>query len=113
MIPDLGQFVLILALAVALMQSVLPIVGAARGNYALMAIARPAARAQFALVLIAFLCLIYAFVSNDFSVLYVATNSNSLLPVQYKVAPVWGGHAGSILLWLLVFPFWMAAVNLF
>jgi len=113
MIPDIGQFVLILALAVALMQSVLPIVGAARGNYALMAIARPAARAQFALVLIAFLCLIYAFVSNDFSVLYVATNSNSLLPVQYKVAAVWGGHEGSILLWLLMLTFWMAAVSLF
>ena len=86
MIPELGQFSLVLALCLALVQSVLPIAGAARGNAAWMSVARPAAQGQFVFVAIAFGCLAWSFVNNDFSVLNVATNSNSQLPLQYRFA---------------------------
>ncbi len=113
MIPELGQFALILALCVALLQGVLPIAGAARGAPAWMAVARPAALAQFGLVAVAFGCLAYAFLSNDFSVLYVAQHSNSHLPAPYRFAGVWGGHEGSIVLWILMLGGWSAAVASF
>jgi cytochrome c-type biogenesis protein CcmF len=113
MIPELGQFALVLALCLALAQSVLPIVGAARGDAAWMAVARPAAQGQFVFVAIAFGCLTYAFVSHDFSVLYVATNSNSALPLAYRVAGVWGGHEGSLLLWAFMLTLWTLAVTVF
>ncbi|MBE7419002.1 MAG: heme lyase CcmF/NrfE family subunit [Ideonella sp.] len=113
MIPELGQFALLLALAVALVQGTLPIIGAARGNATWMALARPAAQAQCALVVLAFVALAYAFASNDFSVLYVAQNSNSALPLHYRLAGVWGGHEGSLLLWLLMLNLWMLAVAQF
>src|SRR5438445_13296208 len=113
MIPELGQFALALALAVALLQAVLPIAGAANGNAAWMAVARPAAQAQALLVAFAFGCLTYAFITNDFSVAYVAEHSNSALPLQYRVAGVWGGHEGSLLLWLLMLGVWMFAVSVF
>jgi cytochrome c-type biogenesis protein CcmF len=113
MIPELGQFALALALALALVQAFFPIVGAARGNPAWMAIARPAAQGQALLVAFAFGCLTYAFVNNDFSVAYVAQHSNSALPLHYRIAGVWGGHEGSLLLWTLMLGVWMTAVSLF
>jgi cytochrome c-type biogenesis protein CcmF len=113
MIPELGQFALMVALAVALVQAILPIVGAARGNAAWMGLARPAARAVFVLVLVAAACLVGSFLRDDFSVAYVATNSTRALPLRYKVAALWGGHEGSMLLWLLILSVWMFAVSLF
>jgi cytochrome c-type biogenesis protein CcmF len=97
----------------SLAQGVLPIAGAALGNSAWMAVARPAARGQFAFVSIAFVCLGWSFASNDFSVLNVATNSNSQLPLQYRIAATWGSHEGSILLWSLMLALWTAAVTVF
>jgi cytochrome c-type biogenesis protein CcmF len=113
MIPELGQFALALALAVAVVQAVLPIAGAAKGNAAWMAVARPAAQAQALLVAFAFGCLTYAFVANDFSVAYVAAHSNSALPLHYRIAGVWGGHEGSLLLWALMLGVWMTAASVF
>ena len=95
MIPEIGNFSLMLAFAVALILGVLPIAGSLRGNRQMMALARPAARVQLAFIAIAFGCLVYTFVTNDFSVKYVAAHSNSLLPVQYRIAAVWGGHEES------------------
>jgi len=113
MIPELGQFALVLALCLALVQCVLPIAGAARNNAAWMAVARPAAHGQLVFVAIAFGCLAWSFVNNDFSVLNVATNSNSHLPLQYRIAATWGSHEGSLLLWVLVLTLWTAAVTVF
>lgn len=113
MIPELGQFALSLALCVAVAQAALPLAGAARGNDAWMAFGRPAAQAQLALVIIAYGCLTWAFVVNDFSVLYVASNSNSGLPLPYRIAAVWGGHEGSLLLWMLMLAGWTVAVGTF
>ncbi|MFC5577761.1 heme lyase CcmF/NrfE family subunit [Lysobacter niabensis] len=113
MLPELGQFALVLALLVAALQAVLPMVGAQRGIASWMAIARPAAFAQFALVAFAFVALTYGFVSQDFSIKYVATNSNSLLPVIYRYTAVWGSHEGSLLLWAMILAVWTAAVARF
>jgi len=113
MIPELGQIALLLALAVAAVQGTLPMIGAARHRTDWMALARPAAQAHFVLVAVAFACLTSAFVRNDFSVAYVATNSNSALPLAYRVAGVWGGHEGSLLLWLMMLSVWMLAVAQF
>ncbi len=113
MTPELGQFALLLALGVALVQGTLPIVGAARGRADWMSLARPAAQAQCLLVVFAFGCLTAAFIGNDFSVLYVASNSNSALPLAYRIAGVWGGHEGSLLLWLLMLNLWTLAVAAF
>ena len=112
MIPELGHFALILALLVALVQGVVPMLGAARRDGAMMAVAVPAARTQFVLVAVAFACLAYSFVTNDFSVENVALNSNSHLPVQYRLAAAWGSHEGSLLLWSLMLAGWGAAVTL-
>ncbi|GAA3538501.1 heme lyase CcmF/NrfE family subunit [Zobellella aerophila] len=113
MIPELGQFTLILALAAALLLSCLPLLGAARGNINMMLTARPLAYAQFFMLLLSFLCLTWAFVDNDFTVLYVASNSNSLLPLEYRISAVWGAHEGSLLLWVLILAGWTAAVARF
>jgi len=113
MIPELGHFALWIALGVALVLGVMPMLGAARGRADWMALARPSSRLLFALVAFAFVCLALSFVGNDFSVLYVATNSNRSLPLHYRVAAVWGGHEGSILLWLLMLTFWTLAVATF
>ena len=113
MIPELGQFALALALAVALVQAFMPIAGAARGDAAWIALARPAARVQALLVAFAFGCLAYSFVANDFSVAYVVAHSNSALPLHYRIAGVWGGHEGSLLLWTLMLGVWMSAVSVF
>jgi len=113
MIPELGQFALALALAISLVQGTLPIIGAHRGHAAWIALARPAAQALTLLVAFAFGCLTYAFVANDFSVQYVAMHSNTRLPLEYRVSGVWGGHEGSLLLWVLMLGVWMTAVSLF
>src|ERR1043166_5893165 len=113
MIPEIGQFALILALMVAITLAVLPQIGAARGIPQLIALARPAAHAQFFFVLIAFGCLGYSFITNDSSVLNVASNSNSQLPLHYRLAATWGSHEGSLLLWTFMLTIWMVAVTLF
>lgn len=110
MITELGHFALALALAVALVQSVLPMVGAARGNTALMDVARPAAFAQFVLVMAAFGALVHAFVVSDFSVAGVYNNSHTLKPLLYKISGVWGNHEGSLLLWISILAIFGAAV---
>ena len=102
MVPEIGQLALILALLLALTQATLPLIGAARGNQSWIAVAVPAGQAQFIFVAIAFGCLAYCFITNDFSVLNVTTNSNSRLPLQYRLAATWGSHEGSLLLWSLM-----------
>ena len=113
MIPEIGQLSLILALCLALVQGVFPLAGAARGEAGWMALARPAALGQFAFVAIAFVCLAWSFVTNDFSVRNVATNSNSALPLAYRFAATWGSHEGSLLLWVLMLGAWTVAVAIF
>ncbi len=110
MLPELGQVALVLALLVAALQAVLPLAGAQRGIASWMAIARPAAYAQLLLVSTSFVLLTVAFVVQDFSVKYVADNSNSLLPMVYRYTAVWGAHEGSLLMWTLVIAMWNAAV---
>ena len=113
MIPELGHFALMLALCIAVVQAVVPLVGAARNDARLMALARPAAQGQFVFVALAFGCLAWSFVHNDFSVVNVAANSNSSLPVQYRFAATWGSHEGSLLLWVFMLTLWMTAVSVF
>jgi cytochrome c-type biogenesis protein CcmF len=113
MIPELGHFALILALLLALAQGTLPIIGAHKGVAEWMALARPAAQAQFVFVLFAWGCLAASFVADDFSVVNVAQNSNTLLPVAYKIAASWGSHEGSLLLWVLMLSGWGVAVATF
>ena len=113
MVPEVGQFALILALLLAVVQATLPLIGATRGNRAWIALAAPAGQAQFIFVAIAFCCLGYSFITNDFSVLNVATNSNSQLPLHYRLAATWGSHEGSLLLWTLMLGLWTVAVSLF
>ena len=113
MIPEIGQFALIIALLLAITQASIPMIGAARGNRSWMAVAAPAGQAQFIFVAIAFGCLAYSFITSDFSVLNVATNSNSQLPLQYRLAATWGSHEGSLLLWTLMLGLWTVAVSLF
>jgi len=110
---EIGQVLLILALLAALLQSVLPLIGAQRGIPALTAIARPAAMLQLTMVLAAFVVLTIAFVRQDFSLRYVADNSNTLLPMIYRYSAVWGAHEGSLLMWSLVLALWTAAVAAF
>jgi cytochrome c-type biogenesis protein CcmF len=112
-VPEVGQFALILALLMAATQTALPLIGVARGNRAWMELASSAAQAQFIFVGIAFCCLAYSFITNDFSVLNVATNSNSMLPMNYRLAATWGSHEGSLLLWSLMLALWTVAVTLF
>jgi cytochrome c-type biogenesis protein CcmF len=113
MIPELGHFALIVALATALLQGTLPLLGAHQGRAAWVALARPAARAQALLVALAYGCLTQAFITGDFSVKAVAEHSNTALPLAYRVAAVWGGHEGSILLWVLVLAGWTLALTFF
>ena len=113
MIPELGQFSLILALCLAITMGVVPMVGAFRKDTRLMSLARPLAHGQFVFVAFAFGCLIYSFVSSDFSVQNVAANSNTKLPVYYRVTASWGSHEGSLLLWVLMLSGWTFAVSIF
>ncbi len=112
MIPELGNFLLSLSLALAVIQCVLPLAGAHRGNAAWMQVAKPTAIVQCLAIGLAFLVLTYSFIINDFSVLYVANHSNSELPLVYRIAAVWGAHEGSLLLWLLLQSLWTVAVAL-
>ncbi len=110
MIPELGQFALVLALGLCLIQASLPLAGAATGRQDWMALARPMAAGQFVFIALAFAVLAHSAITDDFSVRYVAMNSNSALPAFYKFASVWGGHEGSLLLWLLMLATWTLAV---
>ena len=112
MIPELGNFALILSALVALILGTLPLLGAHNRRMSWVAVARPATSALALLVTFSFACLTHAFVNNDFSVVYVAQHSNSLLPLQYRVAAVWGGHEGSLLLWMLMLTWWAFAVRM-
>ena len=111
MIPEIGHFALILALSLAICQGVMPLVGAHKGDIALMAVARPAARGQFFFVTVSFACLAWSFLQSDFSVLYVANHSQLALPDIYKFSAVWGAHEGSLLLWILLLAGWTVAVG--
>jgi cytochrome c-type biogenesis protein CcmF len=113
MIPEIGHFALILALALAIVQGILPLVGAHRGDATLMSVARPAIAGQLLFVALAYACLTWAFLHDDFSVLYVASHSQLALPFMYKATAVWGGHEGSVLLWILLIAAWTGAVARF
>ena len=110
MIPELGHYSLTLAFCVALIQGVLPLLGAHYGRREFLVLARPAAQAAFLLLAIAFGTLAWSFYVNDFSVLYVAEHSNSQLPVIYRLGAVWGGHEGSLLLWIFLLSTWTILV---
>lgn len=113
MIPELGQFALILGLCTAIVLSVMPLTGSFTGSSSWMAIARPAASGQLFFVSLAYACLTWSFIQSDFSVAYVANTSNTSLPLMYKIAAVWGGHEGSVLFWILILALWTAAVAVF
>ncbi|MCP4408389.1 MAG: heme lyase CcmF/NrfE family subunit [Gammaproteobacteria bacterium] len=113
MTPEIGQFALILALCLAVVQAIFPLLGAFNGTASWVRLARTTAWGQFSFLFIAFICLTYAFLSNDFSVAYVAQNSNTHLPPIYKISAVWGGHEGSLLLWVLLLSAWGLAVSIF
>ena len=110
MIPEFGHYALILALCVALIQGVLPLIGAHQGRREWLMLARPAAQIVFLMLLIAFTILAWSFYANDFSVLYVAEHSNSQMPVVYRLGAVWGGHEGSLLLWVFLLSIWTILV---
>ena len=110
MLPELGQFALVLALLLSIVQCVLPILGAHLGNTTLIAVARPVATGQFVFAAIAFGILTHAFMTQDFSVAYVAAHSNLALPWYYRFSAVWGGHEGSLVLWILILNVWTLAV---
>ncbi|AEA84539.1 heme lyase CcmF/NrfE family subunit [Pseudomonas sp. WS 5018] len=113
MIPELGHLAMILALCLAVVQATLPLIGAWRGDRQWMGLAQPAAWGQFAFLGFSFACLTYAFMVDDFSVAYVAHNSNSALPWYYKFSAVWGAHEGSLLLWAFILAGWTFAVAIF
>ena len=113
MIPELGQFSLILAFCLSILLGTLPIIGAARGNVLWMNLARPLAAGVFVFLGISISILAYAFVTDDFSVQIVAAQSNSLLPMRYKLTALWGGHEGSFLLWTFMLAGWMLAVSIY
>ncbi|MGE5864956.1 MAG: c-type cytochrome biogenesis protein CcmF, partial [Rhizobacter sp.] len=113
MIPEIGHFALVLALLVSLVQGVFPLLGAHRGRAEWIALARPSAQLVFLLIAVSFGCLTQAFLVNDFSVLYVAQHSNTRLPDMYRFSAVWGGHEGSLLLWMLMSAVWALGVATF
>jgi cytochrome c-type biogenesis protein CcmF len=110
MIPEFGHYALILALCIALVQGVLPLIGAHQGRREWLILARPAAQTVFVLLATAFVILAWSFYINDFSVLYVAEHSNSQMPVMYRLGAVWGGHEGSLLLWVFLLSTWTILV---
>lgn len=113
MVSELGTFCLALALAVSIAQGVVPLLGARRNNPAWMAVARPAAYIQWVLVAISYGLLTYAFLTHDYSIAYVANNSNNAQPLIYRISGVWGAHEGSLLLWILIYASWTALVSRF
>ena len=110
MIPEFGHYALILALCITLIQGILPLVGAHYGRREYLVLARPAAQTTFMLLALAFISLAWSFYVNDFSVLYVAEHSNSQLPIMYRLGAVWGGHEGSLLLWIFLLSTWTILV---
>ncbi len=113
MIGELGHLTLIVALLMAVLQSVYPLLGAARAVPVWMAVGRAAGRAQCGFLLVSFGCLIATFVNHDFSMAYVAENSNTGLPLYYRIAAAWGAHEGSMLLWATILGLWTAMVSYF
>ncbi|QUM79774.1 heme lyase CcmF/NrfE family subunit [Moritella sp. 5] len=113
MIPEIGHFSLIVATALSFLLAIYPLIGAKINHPGMINSAKPLAIMQFLLMSLSFAVLAYSFATDDFSVGYVATNSNSLLPIQYKISAVWGGHEGSLLLWSLTLAIWTAAVAVF
>ncbi|NAZ69565.1 heme lyase CcmF/NrfE family subunit [Vibrio toranzoniae] len=113
MIAEIGHFAMILSLGLALLLSVLPLYGASRNNTLLMNSARPLSWGMFGFLAISFVILCYAFYTNDFTIQYVASNSNSQLPWYYRITAVWGAHEGSLLLWVLIQAGWTVAVATF
>ena len=113
MLIELGHFALVLALVFAFLQVALPTVGLLRGSFSLAQLSRPMLWAQFFWVLVAFVILTNAFIGDDFSVKYVANNSNTELPAIFKMSAVWGAHEGSLLLWALILSGWSVAVSVF
>lgn len=113
MIPEFGQFSLILAFCLSLMLSSVPLIGAYKNNILWMSLARPLAAGIFVFLSISVAILAYSFVTDDFSVEFVALHSNTLLPIQYKLTAVWGGHEGSFLVWTFMLSGWMLAVSIF
>ncbi|TJY60851.1 heme lyase CcmF/NrfE family subunit [Sinimarinibacterium sp. CAU 1509] len=113
MIPELGHFALLAALAVALIQVIVPVVGVLRARPRWMEVAVSGAQAQLLLIVAAYLCLTWSFVTRDWSVAYVAANSHSQLPLMYRISAVWGAHEGSMLLWVLMLAGWGGAVSVF
>jgi cytochrome c-type biogenesis protein CcmF len=113
MIVEIGHFALILAACVALVQGILPLAGTINDNQRWQALAKPAATLQFLLIAFSFAVLAHGALTDDFSIKYIAGHSNSLLPTQYKFASVWGGHEGSLLLWMLMLSGWTLAVAIF
>ena len=113
MIAEAGHFALLLALAIALAQAIVPLIGAARGDVQLMDFARAAAQAQFGFVAVAFFCLMWAFVVSDFTVSLVIQSSHSAKPLLYKISGVWGNHEGSMVLWVFILSLFGAAIAVF
>ena len=113
MVPELGNFSLILALCLAISMATLPLVGAYRADQRLLSLARPLAQGQLVFIVFAFGCLLYSFITSDFSVQNVAANSNTKLPVYYRITASWGLHEGSLLLWVMMLAGWTFAVSIF
>ncbi|WP_301098603.1 heme lyase CcmF/NrfE family subunit [Otariodibacter sp.] len=113
MIAELGNYTLALSLAFAILLAILPLVGAEKGNATLISLARPMTWAMFLSLTLSFGSLFYLFAVNDFSVQYVVNNSNSQLPIQYRLSAVWGSHEGSLLLWIWLLSLWSIAVAVF
>src|SRR6202012_625529 len=113
MIAEVGHYALVLALSLALIQSVLPLIGARTRDASLMAVAEPAALAQFGFVALSFAMLVSCYVESDFSVRNVFENSHSAMPLIYKFTSTWGNHEGSMLLWVLILSLYGALVALF
>ena len=113
MIPELGHFALLLALALSLGLAIFPSLGVRFQSPVFMRAGFSLAFGVFSFMLMSFFCLLYAFVNDDFTVTYVANNSNSALPLPYKISAIWGAHEGSFLLWTLIMSGWTLAVALF
>lgn len=113
MLAELGNFALVLALMMGILLSIYPMWGAYKNHSQMMAMAKPLAIGMFVFTAFAYGCLTHGFITDDFSIAYVANTSNSTLPIYYKITAVWGGHEGSFLLWVLIFSIWTVAVALF
>ena len=113
MIAELGNYALALSLAIAVLLAIFPLWGAEKGNVQFMALARPMTYGLFLILSVSFGALFYVFAINDFSVQYVVNNSNTTLPIYYRLSAVWGSHEGSLLLWIWLLSLWSSAVALF